>query len=459
MADTAVDATNLADESTGRQPMAEPLWRHWRSRTDGPEIFAAASLQHLFSLARCARRASRVELLRRVVLRLRWIDDHERGRLDPMQRLEICKYEIELSMRSYRGEPGDRFAAMQTWHRSREALQAILFPNDEEPARRTKAAQIAETVRRLRCGTLEKVKDAHEAGHEIDPAVIDSLVLEAFERLAEVVPLEVIGHEVLTLLTRLTILQSNVARRRRARAISAVEPKDALALHQAAIASHLQAVALYWLIRRLASRRTRENPLLIRSRLGADNAQEYITCVVNLRSLLDPLHGRAHALIARLDASMRQTLDTFTREQGVDKGHHILIQILEATVARNIFAADAGAGDAGSHPRRWDDASLAAARALLSMVEPCRTGDAVVQCPAGASRHLVHRPHQLRSRRDRLDLERRDEAASRCKRQRRRVFNLTDVWACCPAKLQAGCAAVPAIKDSMLPVWSSAVPT
>ena len=116
-----------------------PVWFSVaRGRFD--ETARSPSLDYLFAICRCAKRACRVGLFRAALDTVRTM--HEERPLSPSDQLTLCKLESDLALLSYQGTWRERKVGMRLWRDVIDAVVQCCFPTASDDDNRPRATEL-----------------------------------------------------------------------------------------------------------------------------------------------------------------------------------------------------------------------------------------------------------------------------------------------------------------------------
>ncbi len=292
--------------------VCSPKW--WGS--DRPE-----RLRHLLAIASSAKRAGRAEVLGVALDRIKEIQAET-----PLVGLNLLKYQklrIDHTLLTFDGSPGHR----RSWAAQRdEALRAVVgcvhgAAAKEKCLKDGRALLIV--LRKLKTDVHQHVL-GEQLTSKVSTHAIDQEVGRACDAILQILPPRKLPTEALTLLTRAAWMATAVG--------------DRLHRHGDAWSSfqnNVTAMAYFWLGKALALR-LRSDVAAADPRVGYSATEGYMRTVVKLKEYLVAQDGTENTRLRdRLHKSARGMLDTYTREQGVNKADHIAALVLECTYVRS----------------------------------------------------------------------------------------------------------------------------
>jgi hypothetical protein len=292
----------------------------------------AASLRHMLAIAGSAKRAGRLEVMGAALQEIRSF--HNVRPLDSVDNLALQRFLIEYHLLTdTSGAVGRRGAVVLR----EAALRAVVLTagRPSQGGRWDKVGRkLLHHLRQLKLKVLNQPFE-HQLSR-LSPQEIDSAVDEASSAILKLVPARKLPKEALTLLTVSAWLESIAGdhlQRRREGAGS--------------FNRYLAAVLLFWLTKSIAVRVRREGASAA-PRVGFTATDGYVRTVNRLKEHLAVQDGDDGShLRDRLFKSARGMLDTYTREQVINKPDHIAVTVLECTYVRTVLPRTALLARAG----------------------------------------------------------------------------------------------------------------
>ncbi|MDT7836279.1 hypothetical protein [Aquabacterium sp. OR-4] len=287
-----------------------PLW--W---TDArPE-----ALRHLLAVASSAKRASRVEVLSPALAKIRQL--HAKQPLTGLQLLAFRKLRLDLTLLTFDG----RTEHKKSWAEALHAIVGCVHGPAAKQRSRRDASALLKALGKLKTDVRGLVV-GQQLASRVSTQAIDQMVNLACENILEILPLRKLPKEALTVLTRAAWLESASGDR-------LDRQGDSLAAFQHNITS----MAYFWLGKALAVR-LRTDSAAANPRVGFSATEGYVRTVIKLTEYLETQDGTENNQFRdRLYKSARSMLDTYAREQGVNKADHIAAVVLECTYVRAIL--------------------------------------------------------------------------------------------------------------------------
>lgn len=298
-----------------------PVW-FWSGRGRLDATARANSLEYLFAICRCAKRASRASVFRVALDNV--LAMHAEEALEPAHLLTLRKLENDLRMISYDGSWRERKAGFRLWDGLLDAVVRCCFPGASETENLERVNELREHLVKMKREVRAFVKNNSGQTISFAPAGIEAIVEKACGNVLKVAPAKKMPRAALTILSRIAAIEA-------AAAVNCQRNGQPAG----AIMGHLVAIAFYWLSKAIVLRQRKDNPLAAAPRVGFSATEGYVMSVSALKDLFSSHPGGNHAqLMNRLCKTARGMLDTFAREQGVGKADHIAVQLLECTFAR-----------------------------------------------------------------------------------------------------------------------------
>lgn len=274
---------------------------------------SSKALQHLLAIARSAKRAGRAEVLRVALDR---IDDYRNQRplLGPNV-LSYTKLFVDHEILSHEGSWTTSSAGIDL---RKQLLRAVVGCVSGAPT--DAAIRIHRELSGLKRQVVKLARQYQEI--IIAPEDIEASVNRACAGINRILPPEKLPKETLTALTRLAWAESVAG--------------DHLQRHgqcTRAFEQYLLAVSIHWLRKALAVQLRKFDPDVV-PRVGFSATEGYMHTVLKLKEYLARSTPKHAHLRDRMLKSARNTLDTFTREQGVRKADHIAALVLECAYVR-----------------------------------------------------------------------------------------------------------------------------
>lgn len=312
------------DQLALREPAIYAHVPSWFERHD-PVVERRASTQHLLAISHCAKRASRLDILKIALEQLKTLLSRRQA-MEPQERLALSKLTLDFAMHSSgRGGPERRKARAFLVNEVRSIVQCSSDPQDADK----KVAIVLGALRCLRhqvdgCVRLRIASAENPLKHKKLAGYVD----EARSKIARAVSLDKLPADAISLLTRMAVVTVHAAD-----VLRAHKPENALSLY-------LSALCLLSLSKKVASARMQANPLAQPSRIAAHTVEELVRAAAIIQDLCRELGwtdcGR---LLRAIERMVRGTLDTYTREHPRSRADRVTMLILESAYARS-FPSD-----------------------------------------------------------------------------------------------------------------------
>ena len=292
--------------------VCSPPW--WSSARSQRERF-----RHLLAIAGCAKRAGRAEVMDVALRRIEAL--HADPPLPNLDLLAFHKLAIDHALMVHDDSRQQRRAGVVLRRKVLRAVVACVQP-------RADASQLDRIARSLQHALLHLKRDVRRhVGEHLDIKLssrdMADRVALAGESILKVLPARKLPQETLTVLTRMARAEAAAGDR---------DQRQGRMLH--ALTRHVSAIAIYWLFKALAVRLRKDSPGAM-PRVGFSATAGYVRSVAKVTDLLTALDRGNHTQFRnRLLKTARGMLDTYTREQGMEKADHIAAQVLECTYVR-----------------------------------------------------------------------------------------------------------------------------